>query len=244
MESYWNNDEFDLINSHKPNKLRAIRKEDIGSKKMGGCFEKEKIAAIVTNETGNTRSLRLIRKEVIVASADCFGEETLEMSDAQRYYERWKYLRKIGISTVSSMRVVDEYTVAMGDMTANGGEFFGKAKRQALLDEINAIKHGFIKARKLTILEKVFMSLDHEEMKEDVAQIQKMAWDAGIRLPSDDQYDLLVNPDGTWNVMVMDLSALRWKKTRDTESVLEAEKHILLSDIDYLKIRLEEIQRI
>lgn len=210
--------------------------EHVSDEAMGGAFAKSKIE--VTAHKGKIcKNLQLVMKLVSVGSGrgPVFGEEKVTMSEAERYFARWQFLRRIGVPTVPSMRVVNDDLVAMGDMTRYGGEFFGKAKRRDIrYEEQDKIR------RKLTKMERLFLRVDNEKVKDELKTIQERLVKHGVSFPIDDAYDLLVNPDGTWSVFVMDLGMLRMREP-EKKWELEAEIAILGQSNDMLKSDLLKI---
>lgn len=203
---------------------------------MGGVYEKRKVEAVVDpkDKERSERKMRLVLKDAYLPKRYDFSFDNPEMSMAERYFRKWKLLKENGIPTTSSMRVVDEEVVAMGDMTWDGSEFFGKEK------DITALEGRDSAKRKLFKMEKVFLSIDPEKIKEEMERVLKLAWDKGIRLPYDDQCDLLVHPDGTWEVLVMDLSQLRPRK-EESEEALEDDRKDMWQMVDEIRSHLLEI---
>lgn len=205
---------------------------------MGGFFEKRKVEAVVDqeNKERSERKLHLVLKSVGLLHKDDFPLENSLASAAERYLGKWKLLKEAGIPTVSSMKLVDDETVAMGDMTWDGSKFFGKAE-----NEMKVYGQGETVKRELTNMEKIFLSIDPEEIKQKTERILKLAWDSGIRLPLDDPYDLLVHPDGSWELVVIDLSDVRPRKSGETIDDLKEDEDFILEDIEKLKKHYQEI---
>jgi hypothetical protein len=206
-------------------------------KQMGGCFDKRKVEAVVNPDADNIegkRVIRLVLKDAYTSYWNHFPSEVLGLSVAERYLEKWNILRNCGIPTVSSMRVIDRDTVAMGDMTWDGSAFFGKQ----LVSDIGDKKD--LDKRSLTVMEKIFLGIDPNKIKEEMKRVQMLAWDKGIRLPDDDLYDLIVHPDGTWQVLVVDLANLRPRKNERLESI-ENELNYMWEDVDIIRKHLLEI---
>ena len=73
-----------------------------------------------------------------------------------------------------------------------------------------------------------------------MARVLKLAWDKGMRLPFDDPYDILIHPDGKWEVLVLDLAGLRPRKG-ESEDVLESELEHMTEEIDLMREHLLKI---
>ena len=61
------------------------------------------------------------------------------------------------------------------------------------------------------LIDDIFLSIDPEEITKQAQEIVEKANKAGISLPMDDPLELLVNPDGTWRLLVLDLSMLEFR---------------------------------
>lgn len=211
------------------------------TRELGGAYRKSKASGIfhkdgLSVEATKGKELHLVVKNVgNHFGSGLFGKEDESMSPASRYYERWRFLRDRKIPTVSSMRVVDNDRVAMGDMTVGGAAFFGKEKQISIHLES---KRGV--TRSLSEIERVFLSLDVEDIKSWVAQLQMLTWVNDIRLPGDDEYDLLVWPDGRFQIVLMDLSDMRRRGSEGLD-VLLAQRDVLFEDINMLVADLKKI---
>lgn len=210
---------------------------------LGGSYDKTSYEAKIVGLSGNAeispRKMNVVIKVAFVDQCKSvyFGDEKEGMSESRKYYERWKFLKSIGVPTATSMRVVDEKSVAMGDMTWDGSQFFGKAK----LKSINGERDQEIK-RDLLEAEKIFLSIDPNEIKKEFVRIQEKCWDNGIRLPFDDMFDLIVHPDGKWEVLVLDLTFLD-KREGEKHDDLILERQRVFEKIDNLRKGLLNISK-
>lgn len=193
-----------------------------GKSLMGGACDKARVRAIIAGRDSLTirGGLDLVIKDVWVSpyGSDLFGNERQEMTHAQRYFSRWEYLVKCGIPTVDSMWIVGEEQVAMENMVNGGGDFFGKAKA-----DLTGSECFFGDGRPLSDLECAFLSLDMDDVKGEIARVQEMGIKCGIRLPYDDPFDLIVFEDGSFRVVVADLTFM-YKLTRLKPGELEEER--------------------
>lgn len=208
-----------------------VTKERENKNQMGGAYEKRKLDAVVDRKDRKRkeRTLGLVLKKIWLDYHDDFPFEKQNASMSEKYIGKWRLLKEVGIPTVPSMRLVDEETVAMGDMTRDGSQFFGKAKY------IEALEGGDLTKRPISKIEKLFLDINPRNIKREIARVQKLAWEKGIILPLDDPYDLIVHPDGTWQVLVLDLSWLRPRRKTDRVEDLEIEKKIMWEDIDIIR---------
>ena len=211
-------------------------------RELGGAYAKSRVEGVfrggLSYEKGRGKELRLVIKNVGTGydfSYGFFGEEEKSTNPARRYYERWRFLRSIGMPTASSMRVVDDRRVAMGDMTLGGAAFFGKEKEKITAQE----KRRGVR-RELNETEKAFLGIDPQKIKQEIVRWQVFAWENGFRLPGDDEYDLRVWPDGRFQVLVLDLTGMR-KRRDEKMDVLNGEQRWLFSGLDHLFAGLKKI---
>ncbi len=120
-----------------------------------------------------------------------------DAESAAEYADYWLKLLYAGIPTIPKVLIIGEKEVLLTDMTSDGSVFYGK-------DNVNPSFQRYEK-NKMTELDAVFLSIDPEEIKAKAEEIIKKANANGIFLPSDDPFDILIHPDGSWEVIVLDL---------------------------------------
>lgn len=191
--------------------------DEVKDERLGGFFSKSKLRVLASSgKKSYERLLDVIVKEVPSYRGDTeiFGNEKVGQKSAERYYHRWKYLKKLGIPVVSSMRVVDAHHVVMGDMTADGSAFVGQETYEELKKN-----EGKLKRRDLEEHEKLFLGLDKNMIKAEVLRIFKIAWDNGIQLSTDmEEFAVLVAPSGDHKVLVKDHGEMH--KLREVKAVV------------------------
>ena len=196
----------ECIRAYRPDRVMSgsvFVVEDETPMKKEGAEQKVRVELTLLDSMGRPRREKLpgVVKRVSVLGEQnglyCFQND---VSYAEAYYQSWQILRRAGLPTLPVMRVIDEERVIMPDMTADGSMFFGKGKKNIVVD-----------GREPYLAELVFMSLDLEKLLERAAWVEGTAWEKGIVLPFDDPLDLLVHPDGSWEVMVVDLGWLERK---------------------------------
>ena len=239
--------EIDLDLSKPDRSSQLVGVVDVGGKgeSLMGKSNKTRVVGDLKlfPESKIFREVTMILKNVanlwdtdILKSLD--STKPLAKTPAGMYYDRWLHLRELGRPTVGSMRVVDENTVAMGDMTVGGGVFFGKEKMYELGGELEGKLYGE-SVRDNTQMEKVFLEIDRSLIEAEIDRVQDLAWKNGIKLPPDDPIDILVMPDGTFKVLVLDLSMLGLidpLKDLANEKKKEREKITFLLDEVYRKL--------
>ncbi len=167
----------------------------------GGTEKKEKLVLKALSESGrNDRSLNMVAKEVSVLGFNN-REKYGYLTNTEVYFNNWMMLRKAGIPTLPTVRVIDKRRVLITDMTSDGSEFFGKVTE---IDEISV--------ENLTDAELVFSYLDLSRVRDELERVERLAIQNNIALPIDDPFDLLVHPDGTWEVIVLDFG---WAEERE-----------------------------
>jgi hypothetical protein len=220
-----------------------LKVDSVRENEMGGHSLKNQVGGHPKRVGGEERetAIKMVVKKAPILNTHVFlGEERSGDSHAERYYKRWLFLKKIGIPTLSSMRVVDENRVAMGDMTADGSQFFGKAE----LINLDLQYYGGV-TRPLTDMENKFLALDDEKVKREIGRMIEIAWDRKMVLPEDEEeFTILVHPDGTWQTLVIDLS---WLGNIDWEvgkhDYISHEKEKLFSRLDKMKRTLRLIEK-
>jgi len=187
---------------------------------FGGSRKKSraKTRKIQESTESTDDSIDMFIKEVWLEGESVVGEEVASDPISLRYYERWMFLRKIGIPTLDDMWVVDSSRVAMEDLRSLGYTMFGKAKLSELVMEIMAEKK-----RPLTVEENIFLDIDLDEIYLEAKRLQEIAWSNGALLPSDDQWEMKINKEGEWSLIVLDLERLACRKN-EPESYLKIER--------------------
>ena len=102
---------------------------------------------------------------------------------------------------VPSVRLVSESKVMMTNLLADGSGVYGK--HQALLESRNYRPQS---------TDPLFMSLKINRVLASAREIIKLANRKNIRLPIDDPLTLLVHPDGSFKVMMLDIGPTKFNK--------------------------------
>ena len=219
---------LNIKGEHQGSREVRLRADVIKPDILGGWFPKSKTEFTVVDmdsKEPTEHKLKTVVKNAHIATTDfTIGNENKDQPHAQRYWERWRYLKSIGIPSVTSMRVIEGDRILMGDMTADGSGFVGKETREDLV--YGGRTSGVNKT------ELMFLKLDPEPIKAEIARLMDIAWKHGFVLPDDDEeYNLWIHPDGTWQVIVMDLSFINER----TEAGLEEEKRRVLGNFDQMR---------
>ena len=143
-----------------------------------------KVVAVVLSKDDDTRGkeISMIRKKV---------------RSADGYCEYWERLREANIATIPTVRKISENEVLMTDLTKDGSAFYGKDSVFGCFDRF--------KKNEINILDKYFLAIQPSVLENEIREVSRRADENGIVLPTDDPFDLLIHPDGTWKVLVLDL---------------------------------------
>lgn len=125
--------------------------------------------------------------------------------DAPAYYQKWRVLKNLGIPSIGSLRVArDKEHVLMTDLSVFKAQSYGK-ERYFYWDDL----HGsHFSSHEFNLYDKLFAQIPLEKIISEIRRIQHIASKNGIILPGDDPFDLFVFLDGSWQVLVLDLSEL------------------------------------
>lgn len=172
----------------------------------GGTEAKQEIEANLRSESGRTHKVRLIER------ADNMG------ADGLAYSEKWKMFKEAGLPVVPTLRKTEKGTVLMTDLRADGSEIFGKALLYKLTgkaifpDEQKVeVPYNFV-MRFLEIVE----GDEFQKLKTKVQEHVSAASESKIVLPIDDPFELVIHPDGSWDLVTVDLK--HGTKASETES--------------------------
>lgn len=148
---------------------------------------------------------------------------------AKEYYGIWSRLKKAGLPVVPTVRRVSKEEVAMTDLTADGSIFYDKntnTNLRLMYDNAAYSAHPF---------DKKFLSLNTRSVIKRAETILDKANRESIALALDDPLSLLVHPDGTWDIYVLDIGGTQF----DTKTVKFKNKVNLRT----FKEQLESIKR-
>ncbi len=135
----------------------------------------------------------------------------LERTYDRGYIDAWIGFRAAGMPVVPTLRTNAETSLLVTDVKANGGEAYGKALQlitSGALDEQ--------RTRPRQQIDEIFMDLtginNFPAIEEEAQRLLDRANASNLRLPYDDPFELVVNPNGTWKLMTLDL---RFAKVQD-----------------------------
>ncbi len=211
-----------------------IKVYEITNKQVGGADAKSHIVGRFVSKDGfeSSENIPMFVKQAKV-NEEYFGGEKEGMSAAERYFERWKFLRDLGVPVVPNVVVLDGGRVAMTNLGINGSEFFGKAWRHGPKANRNSGR------RELSKAEQAVLSISDKKVMSEMARIRDILVKEKIRLPYDDPFDFLVHPDGSFEILVHDPEALEWGEYDNSKK--DKEDPLLLEPI-HLRLLKEELE--
>lgn len=179
--------------------------------------------------------------------------QLVERPDDLGYSARWAALKEAGFPVVPTLRKTGEGTVLITDVAKDGTEVFGKSLSvllQELEDSIPEEDAHEASKKDAEMLERVtrvkaFLELTQgeqlEKIKKQVHEYTQRANEKGILLPVDGQFELLVHPDGTWSLMLLDLD----KEKELEDHVTTPEEIVYQNNLNeqYFSTIMEEIRR-
>lgn len=143
-------------------------------------------------------------KSVLDVRIEKTGERTtlLERADIGKYPVVWSVLSEAGLPVVPDLYVGPDNTLLATDLKADGSEFYGKSYSMSV-----EFRHEHERPR--PEIDPIFMDLIERkapEIEEQVQDYARKAAEAGVLLAYDDPVDMLVRPDGSFQVMALDLT--------------------------------------
>lgn len=162
------------------------------------------------------------------------------------FVRNWHAYRAAGIPTVPTLRTSDNRgTLLVTDVKADGSEVYGKGMVQALSG-----RHDLSRHRANTQIDPLFLEITADENWQAIAdkanEYTERAIDAGIVLAYDDAFEMIVHPDGTWDLIALDIlrSVAPEDETASTRGQNRAALNrkyeaYFLAELDMVRERLE-----
>lgn len=137
----------------------------------------------------------------------------------EAFKTNWEKFRKAGLPVIPTLRVDRERGhLLVTDLKRDGSELYGKNLKFILLNE------GKVKAahRRHSDVDKHFLELSAPEsfelIKKKAEECARQATEHRLSLPMDDPLELLIHPDGRWDLIILDLT---WAADRSTSSLTQ-----------------------
>ncbi len=156
---------------------------------------KERIKATITLP-GSEREkiISLIRKTPrnFAESSELYDHK---ISNVENYLKIWEKLKEVKIPTIPNVYKISDTEVVMTDLTANGSGVYDKDFRCKCASGYDAIKS----------IDKKFLEIDLNDIREKTERIAETANNNNIALPEDGAFNLIVHPNGSWKIIVLDI---------------------------------------
>ncbi len=176
------------ISGRKPIQMYSIDKKEVMNKGQGAQEEKylhRGLAKLKEKE----KKIRLL--------------ERLDLErGGKKISEKWKIFKEAGLPVVPTMRKTEDGRIFVTDVTADGSEVYGKYFWHELMVESQEIIEG---AKRMEDFLKILEGAEFERLRGEVEKYKNLANQHNLYLPADDPFELVVYPDGTWKIMMLDL---------------------------------------
>lgn len=219
-------EESESLSLQKPGRSRKTSLAILGSDPMlAGAEGKEKLRLRI-----GKKELSLIKRQVespkMVPEILGFGEDVYRgKSPAEQYAIALKMLQDRNLPVVSTVRIVSENEVAVTDVVAKGGVVY-----DAKEDNLKIMSPETYGERQPTELDPIFCRLDFERVRQEGEEIAKRASTSGVGLPQDGPLHLVLRPDGSWDLMILDIAFVKiWKSQVVADEMLSGENWDLSS---------------
>jgi hypothetical protein len=162
--------------------------------------------ALVVTQRDELKGMGSALKYRITGQIGSHRVSLVERFDHENFSENWKTYKEAGLPVVPTMRKTDYNTVLMTDLRADNSEIYGKSIIRQL-KESGDEREGTAFEPPLGVDER-FLELTHPDnigaIEAEIDNVVALANEKGIRLPTDDPMELVVNQNG-WKMMILDL---------------------------------------
>lgn len=118
---------------------------------------------------------------------------------ASRFRDNWLVASGAGLP-VPQLYGISDQVIAFPDLSADGSWLIGKAF--AAISKIATRPATFVAAQA------IFQKVNLDQVRARVQQYEALATAAKIRLPLDGAFELLLHPDSTWEIIMLELGSL------------------------------------
>jgi hypothetical protein len=184
------------INNQKTSNVGVTSETFMGSQ---GSESKWRIAGEVRGKT-RSRQVRLIERAFDGA--------------ASSYSEKWKQCKDAQLPVVPTLRLTDRDSVVLTDVTADGSQLFGKGLNLDLQMSDDFQRSRLFNLYNIPLFRKIY-SENREKIEKELLMYSRFAWAKGILLPGDDSFELLIKPDGNWQLLLLDLTQIEYAPRDD-----------------------------
>lgn len=196
-----------------------------------GIEEKERLTCklVIPESLGEVRFL--VKKRVDLD--DLMGNVEL-LKPSAWYYQNWLYLKEVGMPTVPELYLLSDEEVLMPDLSADGSKIYGSHM-------------VFERTRKPDLIDRIFLDIPEEETECEAKKLAIQATNNGVWLPYNDPLELIVHPDRARELLVLDLSAMSYKRNPRWPHLFEEHNSSIvkcfLQYLDTIREKLKDSQR-
>lgn len=195
--------------SNRFSKIKVLKRKPIDE----GSESKERITGVVSTQT-NERHVSLIRRNF----DDRFPYNTpLNKITATQTKESWRRYKKSDQPTYGTLRIAQDGSLLVTDVCADGSRCYGNP------DFLKNLRAGkLLRCKKDNEIDTLFIKLVDSEQIELIRHkadgLVRNASDNKIGLPLNDPIELVVHPDGKWDILTLDVAETHFKDNiYDTE---------------------------
>jgi hypothetical protein len=168
-----------------------------------GTENKERIKGIVKS-FGKDRFVNLIRRNFDGSPYI----DPINRKIALQTQNNWKLFREAGLPTYNTLRVVQDGSILVTDECADGSRTYGNP------DFWESLKNGnVLRSKEDTEIDNIFIDLTSPEKIGPIIQrandISEIATNHNINLPFRDPLELIVHPNGSWDLKTLDVAETR-----------------------------------
>ncbi|HSW99294.1 MAG TPA: hypothetical protein VLF71_05680 [Candidatus Saccharimonadales bacterium] len=224
-----------------PEQLTAVSALDPGRTTLFDIVASEEVAMGV--EEKHVRTIRTPdgRTTTMLERAHQDDLTTPEQA-CQEYIAAWKAMRDAGLPVVPEVFVTSRSTLLVTDVKADGSELYGKGLRRAA----ESYHPEEERVRPRPELDATFIGITSPEaMPAVVARVDELCARAqahGIELPVDDPFEMVVRPDGSWDLITLDV---RLGNVHDLTTMDDAERrHLQANGLEVKQTFLGELEKL
>jgi hypothetical protein len=118
--------------------------------------------------------------------------------------DKWKLFKEAGLPVVPTLRRSQKGTLLMTDVTADGSEIYGKNLSKKL-EQLSVDNKASEETKLADEFLKILSGPELDKIKSQLNAYKEIANSKGICLPLDDPFELVVHPDGRWQLVILDL---------------------------------------
>jgi len=127
--------------------------------------------------------------------------ERFPKEDPDAIINNWIMLRNAGLAVLPTMWKTENNSLIALDVKSDGSEVYGKYFSR-LITNPNSYNN---RPRPRPEIDRLLGEIDLAQVKEEADRYITLAVQNNVVLPYDDPFELVVHPDGTWNLVILDV---------------------------------------